>query len=388
MGCPLSKPKSSLNQSLRNDDAKPAAVTKPNEGEVKPSETVQNEPLPAPVEEKPVPEPVVTKKIEVVSNDTSAFGLLLCGAGESGKTTFTRQLRIRYLNGFKDDELSGFVSTIRGNLVESMQLMLIWLERNNIEFNEDLESEINEIMGLTPMSCEFTDDIFDNLRSLWQDSKIQLAYSKKDETAIPDHIDYFFNKIDEIAQEDYIPSVEDVLRARIRTIGIDKITFKMENAPIRLYDVGGQKSERNKWDEVINDIRGVVFCVSFADFDKKMFEDESKLRINDALEIFQLITHKPALQNAPFFLLCNKFDGFSEKVKNTDAFGEKFPDFNGNIHDPMECGKYLVDRFMAVAAPLTDDRPIMTYNLVALNCDDVVETTTQLCKFISEKYYA
>lgn len=351
---------------------------------------------PSPQEQKPAPAPepaakpsskqIVTKGVKDDKGD--AYGLLLCGAGESGKTTFTRQLRIKYLDGFTVSERQNFVQTMRGNMIEAMQTLINWLERQHIELeNEDLQDLAYEISQMDAFSCEFTEEIADQLKELWEDQSIQEAFSHKDETIIPDHMDYFFNKIDEIVQEDFQPSDEDILKARIRTIGIDKVTINCDDALIRIYDVGGQKSERAKWEKCMNEVQGVIFCVSFAEFDKPMFESPEIPRIQDALSIFEQVTHKEKFQNAPFFVLCNKYDAFSDRIHNTDAFAKTFPNFQGDPHNPDECAKFLTNLFLEKARPDIATRPINTYKLVALDSDNVVETTNQICKYIRDHYF-
>ncbi|EAY13558.1 transducin alpha subunit, putative [Trichomonas vaginalis G3] len=387
------KPAPAQNQPKKEDSTPKPAPPPPANPQPEPPKqaapTPQPEPKPEPTPApppKPQQEKIVTKGVKDDSGD--AYGLLLCGAGESGKTTFTRQLRIKYLDEFTSSERQNFVATMRGNMIEAMQTLLVWLERQRLELeNEDLQDLAYEISQMDAFSCEFTEEIAEQLKELWQDGSIQEAFSHKDETIIPDHMDYFFNKIDKIVQEDFQPSDEDILKARIRTIGIDKVTINCDDALIRIYDVGGQKSERSKWEKCMSEVQGVIFCVSFAEFDKPMFESPEIPRIQDALSIFEQVTHKEKFQNAPFFVLCNKYDAFSDRIKNTDAFSKTFPQYQGNPHDPDECAKFMTELFLEKARPDVATRPINTYKLIALDSDNVVQTTNQICKYIREHYF-
>jgi hypothetical protein len=107
---------------------------------------------------------------------------------------------------------------------------------------------------------------------LWTDPAIQEAFSHNDETTIPDPMDCFFGRIKQISEDGYRPNDEDILRARIRTVGINSIIFNAGGLLVRVDNVSGQKNERSKWAKVSEEVQGVVFCVSFADFDKRMFE--------------------------------------------------------------------------------------------------------------------
>ena len=119
MGCSTSKPSEPQATNLppaptikKAEDSKPKVNQPPQEEPKKqtvptPQEPVHSADLVQPKEE---PKPAI-----VVSKDDGedAFGLLLCGAGESGKTTFTRQLKLKFLDGFKEEERVDFLRTIK-----------------------------------------------------------------------------------------------------------------------------------------------------------------------------------------------------------------------------------------------------------------------------------
>jgi GTPase SAR1 family protein len=258
-----------------------------------------------------------------------AFGLFLCGSGESGKSTFARQLKLLLLDGINEEEAKSHVPTIRMNLVESMQILPEWLETNQRELSEDVADYANLIRGFAIGHDEFTQEVTDALEQLWQDPDVQEAFGHRNETAIPDHMEYFFGKMDFILEEDYVPSNDDLLRARIRSVGIAKITIGFEGSLIRIYDVGCQKVERPKWQQAFDEISGVIFCVSFTDFDKPMFEELPNFlpRFGDSLTVFTEISRVAKFQPVPVFLICNKFDAFEEKITKTDAFSKAFPEY-------------------------------------------------------------
>lgn len=57
----------------------------------------------------------------------------------------------------------------------------------------------------------------------------------------------YFDSITRIGARNYLPSDQDVLRSRVKTTGITETTFLIGELKYRMFDVGGQRSERKKW---------------------------------------------------------------------------------------------------------------------------------------------
>ncbi|KAH0785059.1 heterotrimeric G protein alpha subunit 4 [Histomonas meleagridis] len=130
-----------------------------------------------------------------------------------------------------------------------MQLLLIWLERNSMEISPDLEQAAQDILALNPFACDFTPQLAESLQQLWQDPSIQTAYRHKDETIIPDNVGYSLTKIDDLQDEDYVPSDDDVLRVRVRSIElIQSHLISMEQSSVYMTLVV-KKNERSKWEK-------------------------------------------------------------------------------------------------------------------------------------------
>jgi len=346
----------------------------------------ETEPKPTPENTQPTETVVVTAQKEV-DEDADTYGLLLCGAGESGKTTFSRQLKLNYIGEFSSSEREVFKGTIRGNVIEAIQILLSWCRKQDIDIDSDNDEHADAIVGLDPFNTEYTMEIVDHIRALWDDSAIKEAFEHRDETTLPDHMDYFLDKCEALADDAYIPNNDDILRARIRSIGVEKTTLNLNGALTTIFDVGGQKMERSKWDKVEESTEGCIFVVSLSEFDKPMFESPEIIRINDSIDLFRSIVRRPKFQNAPIFLIGNKYDLFEEKIRSTDAFAKIYPDYDGDIHDPEACSKFLIDKFLECANPPKPEQPINVYKISALDSKQVLDTTTKICQFISKTYF-
>ena len=78
--------------------------------------------------------------------------------------------------------------------------------------------------------------------------------------------------------------------------------------------MGGQRNERRKWIHCFDNVNAVVFVASLSEFDQNLFEDETKNRLDEALELFQQISNSKWFQQTSLILFLNKKDLFEKKV--------------------------------------------------------------------------
>ena len=72
---------------------------------------------------------------------------------------------------------------------------------------------------------------------------------------------------------DYLPTDEDILRARSVTSGIVVVPFQSKDLRFELVDVGGQRSERKKWIQCFDNVTAILFIISLSDFNQVLTED-------------------------------------------------------------------------------------------------------------------
>ena len=78
--------------------------------------------------------------------------LLLLGAGESGKSTFAKQMKILFLDGYTQDELLSYRNIIRSNCIMGMRTLL--LESKKRDTYDELAEELR-VRRPAPRACPF-----------------------------------------------------------------------------------------------------------------------------------------------------------------------------------------------------------------------------------------
>lgn len=73
--------------------------------------------------------------------------------------------------------------------------------------------------------------------------------------------------------QDYTPTHQDILHCRKATKGISECVIPINNIPFLFVDVGGQRSQRQKWYQCFDCVTSILFLVSSSEFDQVLLED-------------------------------------------------------------------------------------------------------------------
>ena len=138
----------------------------------------------------------------------------------------------------------------------------------------------------------------------------------------------YFDAIDRISQPNYLPTDQDVLRTRVKTTGITETTFHIQDLTYRMFDVGGQRSERKKWIHCFENVTVILFLVAISEYDQHLMEDETVNRMQEALTLFDSICNSRWFVKTSIILFLNKIDRFREKLP-ISPMNHYFHDFMG-----------------------------------------------------------
>ena len=175
--------------------------------------------------------------------------ILLLGSGESGKSTFFKQMRILWMNGISENEISVYRNIVYSNII--LALRTLTFAANKLGFsllpeNKDRATFFTE--PLVPGAKLYLDEkLSSDVKALWVDPAIQNAFRESYRFQLSDSTAYFMEHFDRISEKSYVPTTEDILHCRSKTVGICEIAFQIEDAHFKMVDVGGQRSERTKW---------------------------------------------------------------------------------------------------------------------------------------------
>ena len=284
-----------------------------------------------------------------VQNQTEVKMLLL-GAGESGKSTILKQMKLINEGGYNERELQYFRSVINSNLVSSMKTLVAAMDKLQVPLEDpNNEPYLNVVRSASEQvnSNSLEENLVTAIRSLWADGGVQAVFHRAgSEYHLIDSAKYYLDALDRISQDDYVPTEQDVLRSRTKTTGIVETKFHVDRLTYRMFDVGGQRSERKKWIHCFESVHAIVFLVAISEYDGKLVEDESVNRMQEALTLFDSICNSRWFVKTSIILFLNKIDVFREKITQV-PIEDYFEDYEGGPDYESAC-EYFRDRFVSL----------------------------------------
>ncbi|KAL9657239.1 hypothetical protein ABK040_011461 [Willaertia magna] len=323
--------------------------------------------------------------------------IILLGTGENGKSTLVNQLMLMSVGNNESYEIESRVRDFTKRLPYGLILMLNGLVevitknyKNDFKYFDNylpFENKIKEILQFYQSELErikihnesiikkeeilqklenkkllIEDEILNNIK-LCQ-SLFNLFKNKDFVKFILENdlfIQYFYTRI-----EFKFNSLIHLLKNNIditnidksclkyftsKTVGIAEKEIKLKNQEICLVDLGGQRSERKKWQRILiendnNFLQKYLFIISLGDFNRTCYEDDDLNRLIDSLECFETTLQKyNQIKNID--LLFTKIEEFDNKCllkENVNYLKNLFPEMK-NCNEINEMKEFIVNQF-------------------------------------------
>ncbi|KRZ25804.1 Guanine nucleotide-binding protein alpha-7 subunit [Trichinella pseudospiralis] len=248
---------------------------------------------------------------------------LFPGAGESGKSTILKQMKILHKDGFSQHDFEMIRPVVYSNTVHAMLAVLRAMYQLNIEFSDPERQKDAQIVYATVHAQRdaepFSESLSQAMQKLWADGGVQSCYSRSND---------FLDDLPRLSTADFLPNEQDVLRTRVKTTGITEVLFELKGLTFRVIDVGGQRSERKKWIHCFDNVNAIIFISSLSEYDQTMREDNFTNRMHESLKLFDSICNSPWFVDIHFILFLNKKDLFAQKIRRS-PLTVCFPEYKG-----------------------------------------------------------
>ncbi|KAJ7207052.1 guanine nucleotide binding protein, alpha subunit [Mycena pura] len=191
-----------------------------------------------------------------------------------------------------------------------------------------------------------------DIEALWASTEVQQGLRDRDIT-LQEQSGFFLDEVQRICQDDYVPTPDDILRARVHTVGPEEHVINLETGSENVkswsvYDVGGSTSQRAAWAQFFDDVHVIIFLAPISAFNETLAENPSVNRLADSLRLWRTICSNKLLVTVEFILFLNKVDILTRKIQSGVRFAEHVTSYRTKPNEPKEVIKYLSDAFATI----------------------------------------
>jgi len=330
----------------------------------------------------------IEKSLEEEHSHAKSIQVLILGLENSGKKTLMKQIRLLYGSGLDPEEIKNYVSIVRRNVVESIQVLV-----HNLEHSY---SDLSAVVSSPPLLKQISSlDISDLKADLLQDQKAFETAAKTISILWQDTLfqrtllqnpgkfpslassQYFLNQLNHIIPASYVPSDNDILRCREPTLGLLEATVQIQESSFRFLCMRGSKGQRRKWLPSFGageeSIAAVMFVASLDEYDQThpnpnrdslkeeilsafpdwspsvihtvvdFLEEENVSKLRDSIDFFEEICGNKFYEHVGLVLLLNRRNIFNEKLK-TVPLNRHFHDYRDG-DSPDSAARYIEHLF-------------------------------------------
>ncbi|KAG2058188.1 G-alpha-domain-containing protein [Suillus hirtellus] len=254
-------------------------------------------------------------------------------------------------------------ATWKGALAKSTRTRPVSLGNTGMQTRDEAQEVIH--------SCSY------DIMALWNDRLVREVLRRR-KIRLEESSGFFLNDLDRVTALNYTPNDDDVLRARLKTVGVSEYRCEMEavagresGTEWRIVDVGGSRSQRATWVPFFDDVDAIIFLAPISSFDQVLAEDRSVNRLEDSVLLWKAVCSNKLLANVDIVLFLNKCDILDAKLTSGIRLSKYVRSYGDRPNDMETASKYFRSKFSAIHreySPL----PRKFYGF----CTTVTDTTT------------
>ncbi|OSD01266.1 G-alpha-domain-containing protein [Trametes coccinea BRFM310] len=202
----------------------------------------------------------------------------------------------------------------------------------------------------------------EDMWALWTDNTVRAILDKR--SMRPEEgPGFFLNDVMRVAARGYEPTEDDVVRARLRTMGVQEHRIMVEKGTEAgyewiIYDVGGARSlnsnglatQRHAWYPYFDDINAIIFLAPISCFDERLAEDKRVNRLQDSLLLWKAVCSTKLLAKVQLILFLNKCDLLEKKLARGVRVVDYIPTFGSKPNDLEHVSRYFRSQFKDISA--------------------------------------
>lgn len=222
---------------------------------------------------------------------------------------------------------------------------LVRTERTSFDSQNAIDWEDPEDPGIILHACS------QDLIHIWNNPLVHELLQSQN-VRLEESSGFFLDSLDRVTAARYMPTDDDILRARLKTLGVSEHRFKISTSGAirewKIYDVGGHRSQRAAWAPYFDDMNAIIFLAPISCFDQVLEEDRKVNRLEDSFKLWTMIVSNPLLKHTNLILFLNKIDILRTKLASGIKLRDHVVSYGDRPNDVDSTTSYFRRKFAAI----------------------------------------
>lgn len=146
-----------------------------------------------------------------------------------------------------------------------------------------------------------------------------------------------------------------------RSAGFYESRYVIQGTLCRFFDVGGSRSQRQKWSLAFAHVNSVIFTLDVSCYDQVLVEDVAANRMTEQLVVWGSLVQMKCFAATNFIVLFTKTEKVTPSKLEASPFNSLFPDYAGKADSLEDILQYLARR-LGAASEKWESRSLMFCN--------------------------
>eukprot|EP01125_Pyxidicula_operculata_P007948 TRINITY_DN2681_c0_g1_i4.p1 TRINITY_DN2681_c0_g1~~TRINITY_DN2681_c0_g1_i4.p1 ORF type:complete len:1993 (-),score=419.62 TRINITY_DN2681_c0_g1_i4:344-6322(-) len=303
-----------------------------------------------------------------VTKQSRRIKILTLGSKQSGKSTFTKHIRVKYTNGMSHQEIEWYSNVMWDGLIRALH-RCIEIGRSFYKTivtpkTETVIESTHKLIHHHQTAGEAGISAVSDLLNSTEVTHLLAHINKLKDKGLTDYDLFCINNSNAILKPDFIPTISHILETYNHTTGVFESNITVGHLACRIVECQASPEELKLWSFALDQPDVVIYCVSLSPF---ISLPHCLPELNESIKNFHSLKKSIDLRSTPLVVIFCKVDTVKEafdsgKLSNIKDY---LPDFSSNTNSVDDIVEYCIGKFGSSSIQFV---PVVT-NL--LNPDEV-----------------
>jgi len=203
------------------------------------------------------------------------------------------------------EEKMEFKHTIHQHIIHSMSVLINALHNENVVKNlsEENQRYVKLMASSEKPKADLTCEVTNAVKSLWSCDVVKRCFEEKTKIDKTMCNRYFFDEVERIGQEDFIPNENDILLCPWPT-AIHELYFELDRLPFRFVNNPAVQPNKHCY-HMFSDVIALMYHIHVSEDELKLPETELLQQMENPMKDFEEVINCSEFEDKPIIFVFN-----------------------------------------------------------------------------------